>query len=415
MRVLWFANTPCNADEYFNSELRGTGGWLKALDIELQEHVELHIAFYSKYNAEPFRYKKTTYYPIFMKKTFLSKTYEWVTNHVIFKEHLDIYLKIIDHVKPDIIHVHGTENPFGYIIEKINVPVVISIQGIITTYYHKYFTGFGRKYLYINNFRNKKLLGILQNYSKKYKFFYKMMIREKEILSRCKYIIGRTDWDYYTTRILAPNSKYYHVDEILRKSFYDNAGKWQPHNRNKLVVFTTTGPSFYKGLETACQALWELQNIGIDVEWRFAGIQESDLIVRVVKKYLGTKYYGKGIKYLGSLNEKELVEQLLDADVYVMPSHIENSPNSLCEAQMLGLPCVATHAGGTKSILNEGNILIQDGDPWAMAGAITNLISKTNLNFKNKIKINEETFKRHDKNKIIKNLVDTYLQIIKNE
>ena len=29
MRVLWFANTPANAIEYFNKELKGTGGWLK--------------------------------------------------------------------------------------------------------------------------------------------------------------------------------------------------------------------------------------------------------------------------------------------------------------------------------------------------------------------------------------------------
>jgi len=45
MKVLWFANTPCNADEYFNTELKGTGGWLKALDRELQNHVDLHVAF----------------------------------------------------------------------------------------------------------------------------------------------------------------------------------------------------------------------------------------------------------------------------------------------------------------------------------------------------------------------------------
>ena len=39
MKILWFANTPANGDEYLNTQLRGTGGWLKALDKELQRKV----------------------------------------------------------------------------------------------------------------------------------------------------------------------------------------------------------------------------------------------------------------------------------------------------------------------------------------------------------------------------------------
>jgi len=172
-----------------------------------------------------------------------------------------------------------------------------------------------------------------------------------------------------------------------------------------LIVFTTTGPSYYKGLETACQALWELQNIGVDVEWRFAGINENDLIVTIVKKYLGKKYPKKGITYLGKLTERELVSELLNSDVYVMPSHIENSPNSLYEAQIVGIPCIVTHAGGVKSILNDGNILIQDGDPWAMAGSIAS------LNIKNKTVLNIN--KTNDKDIVINSILNTYVDIIK--
>lgn len=35
-----------------------------------------------------------------------------------------------------------------------------------------------------------------------------------------------------------------------------------------------------------------------------------------------------------------------------MPSHIENSPNNLCEAMILGMPCIATDAGGTSTLLS---------------------------------------------------------------
>ena len=37
-----------------------------------------------------------------------------------------------------------------------------------------------------------------------------------------------------------------------------------------------------------------------------------------------------------------LMRRLSEANCFVLPSFIENSPNSLCEAMLLGLPCVAS-------------------------------------------------------------------------
>ena len=98
-----------------------------------------------------------------------------------------------------------------------------------------------------------------------------------------------------------------------------------------------------------------------------------------------------------------------------MVSHIENSPNNLCEAMILGMPCLATSAGGTSSILKdkEEGIIIQDGDPWVMAGAILELYrnSKMALEYGEKARIT--ALKRHDKETIVNNLIQTYEIIIK--
>lgn len=417
MRVLWFANTPCNADEYFNSELKGTGGWLKALDVELQEHVELNIAFYSKKRIEPFTYKKTKYYPIYIEQNLLIKILKRLTNHVVFKEHLNIYKKIVSQIKPDIIHIHGTENPFGYIANETNIPVVISIQGNITVLYHKFLSGIEKKYLSVTNFSLSNPLGLFKNYRNSYRAFYKMMLREREILLNAKYIIGRTNWDYYITRVLAPNSKYYHVDEILRNGFYANAGKWKPKNRQKKIILTVSGISFYKGLETVCEAMHELQSIGIDIEWRIAGISNNDLIVKIVRKKLGKKYPQRGLVYLGNLNENKIIEQMLDADIYVMPSHIENSPNNLCEAQMIGIPCIATYVGGSESLLTnkKDGILLQDGDPCALAGTIYHLLKNESKIIMYSINSLKKSTQRHNKKRILKTLLEIYNHIIKKQ
>lgn len=42
--------------------------------------------------------------------------------------------------------------------------------------------------------------------------------------------------------------------------------------------------------------------------------------------------------------------EYLRANVFVMPSTIENSPNSLAEAMMLGTPCVVSDVGGISDL-----------------------------------------------------------------
>jgi len=100
-----------------------------------------------------------------------------------------------------------------------------------------------------------------------------------------------------------------------------------------------------------------------------------------------------------------------------MASHIENSPNNLCEAMILGMPCVATFAGGTSSMLKDGEegILIQDGDPWAMAGSILEMRGSSEAAVSMGIKARLSALKRHCKDDIVSQLLDTYQIVIKQQ
>lgn len=414
MRVLWFTNTPANADEYFQSELKGTGGWLKALDQALQEHVELHIAFYNDYK-EPFKYKGSYYYPIKPCKSFFGKILGLFGHNVIINDDdLGKYIEIINHVKPDIIHIHGTENAFTCLIPHTKIPVVVSIQGNLTVYLHKYFSGMERKYLKVSlrDYTNFKSCLFPQRFAGSYRAFRKMQKRENKSIGFVKNFIGRTDWDRRITRVLSPGSNYFHGDEMLRESFYNY--KWEPHEREKYIIHTTNGNTFYKGFETLCLALNELNRIGFACEWQVAGISPNDLIVKVAKKKLKTNFPKSGLILLGNLNEEQLVRNLLNADVYVMVSHIENSPNNLCEAMMLGMPCVSGFVGGVGSLLKDGvdGMLVQDGEPWVLAGTIIEL----RLNKRNSKKLGSNAQNsasmRHNRSEIVKSLLNTYNNII---
>jgi glycosyltransferase involved in cell wall biosynthesis len=416
VKVLWFSNTCANAAGYLNDDFV-RGGWLQSLDRHIQEHVDLHVAFYYHKLDSAFKYGNTTYHPINPVNWKLRTIKNNLFGQVVDEEELSDYLKIIDFVKPDLIHIHGTESPFRCILNKIKIPVVFSIQGNLTVCAHKYTSGIELKYLSSHDYNLK---GGIKNilFSKSFKYARKILIKnslnELRDLQFCKNVIGRTDWDRRISSVMAPGRNYYHNDEILRDIFYDE--KWSlPERTDKFIIQSIAGNSPLKGFETICEALFEINRTGIaNVEWRVAGIEDSNLIVKTVKKKLRKKFPSSGLVLLGNIKEKELLAKLKEAHLFVMASHIENSSNSLCEAMILGMPCIATCAGGTSSLLNDKleGLIIQDGDPWAMAGAILELYNNKNQAVKYGEFARKRALIRHNKNLIIEELIGIYKNII---
>ena len=319
---------------------------------------------------------------------------------------------MIDDFKPDIIHIHGTESNFGLITRHSDIPVIISMQGNISVITHKYYSGISEdstKRFY--DFKNR--IWNTRYFCKDHKIFIDRAKREREILSSCKYILGRTDWDRRITRILAPKSKYFHSDEILREEFYEK--QWVCSKKRNLQLFSTTRPSIYKGLETIFQAAILLNRYDLQFTWNIAGINEDHHLVRLIKHVLKIKHIPLNVHLLGQLDANHLVQSIVESDVFVFSSHIDNSPNSLCEAMILGIPIVSTFVGGAGSLLQDGKegILIQDGDPWAMAGSIIELYNdsqKAKLLGRN---ARVKAVRRHDPERITHDLLKTYDAIIK--
>jgi len=415
MKVLWFTNTPANAVEYLMDGPVG-GGWLKALDKSLQKRIELHVAFYYPKTNVPFKYLESKYYPIKPGNWIIRVLKGILFPFVIDRQDIQHYLKIIDLVKPDIVHIHGTENPFGCIIPFIDQPVVVSIQGCMTVYHHKFLDGFTKHELRIWSFKHFKSIRDIVRYKsfiRTFQEFRKMKKRERKTLGYTKYIIGRTDWDKRITSVLAPERIYFHGDEMLRETFYNLV--WKVQKRKKLLVHTTNANNAHKGFETLCEALYELNSMSdLNIEWQVAGINVDDDIVKAARKKLKHRFPENGITYLGSINEDKLADMLCNADMYVSPSHIENSPNSLCEAMLIGIPCIATFAGGTSSLLTDkvDGILIQDGDPWSLAGAILELYRNPELAVNYGLKARNRALKRHDPERIVAELLNSYQHII---
>jgi len=409
MKILWFTTSPSSAEKKEGKNLI-TGGWIKSLEKAIKKfhpEVQLGIVYFSDKNTMNFNIDGTQYFPIKRKEKnkFLRHLSGTNINKKEIKNHVIKFNSIIKNFNPDIIHIHGTENTFGSITNTSDIPVVLSIQGIITVCLHKFFSGITRKILKRRILLFKNRFHLLFN---DYKYLSNL---EQNTFKKTKYIFGRTYWDRKVASILSPNAKYFHLDRILRDNFYKN--EWLKKRYDYLDIITTTRSNIYKGLETIIKAASLLKQLGINYKWRIAGLEPDDLLIKIMKKEL--KKVPDQITFMGRLTEEEVINELLKADIFVNASHIENSPNGVAEALILGMPVIATHAGGTSTYINDhkDGILIQDGDPWSMAGAILELWK--NEEFAQELGRNARkvALKRHDPEKIANNIIIAYKNIIK--
>jgi len=413
MRVLWFSNTQAVGTN------TGTGcSWIGSLESELAKisTIKLGISYITEQiGAVPYSDGKTIYYPISKKpaRNKLHKLFLQLTHKIESEDKIGLYLDVIQDFKPDIIHIFGTESDFGLIIQKLQIPCIIHIQGNLTVVKLKWFSGLSSVEIVKNSkkWHLIKGIGLYHDYFK----IKKSAAREIQIFRTCRYFMGRTDWDRRLSSVLSWNSRYFHCDEIIRSEFYIN--QWQPKNSPlNYVIHSTIMGSIYKGLETIfeCKQILNQCMPESNIIWKIAGIDHGTEISTIVKNKFKTRFEDIGIKLLGRLQENELIDELLKSDLFVHASHIENSPNSVCEAMVLGMPVIATYAGGTPSVLSDKSegLLVQDGDPYALAGAIIELLRDREFAKSLGVNARKKSLQRNDPKKIVNDVLSIYSSIL---
>ena len=275
-----------------------------------------------------------------------------------YNKHLEeFWIKIKNDFNPEIIHIHGTEYPHGlaYVNACGSKGVVISIQGMISIYSRFYNAGINNKDLkYCFSLRDSLKLGGIQNGKKEFEIRGRY---EQQILKQVEHVIGRTEWDKDHCWAINPNAKYHHVGETLRDSFYNK--RWIYSECEPLSIFVSQASYPVKGLHKLLEAMPLIINQYPNAKLYVAGSDPTSrpwyLITtygRYLKKLIVKYNLEHHIEFLGMIDEKTMCDRYLKSNVFVCCSSIENSPNSLGEAQMLRMPHVASFAGGVPEIVN---------------------------------------------------------------
>ena len=115
-----------------------------------------------------------------------------------------------------------------------------------------------------------------------------------------------------------------------------------------------------------------------DVAWRctFLGEGELETELRALVSDYGLS---EQIAFPGFC--EDVFSVLLTADVFVLPSLHESSPNALIEAMGIGMPCIASDVGGIVDLIEDeaNGIRVPPKDPVALAAALHRLLTDTNF------------------------------------
>ena len=179
------------------------------------------------------------------------------------------FSEVIADFKPDLIHIHGSEFNYGWVVSDVapDVPRLLSIQGLIGESQKVYWGNISFKDLVrYRSFREWFFLdGMIEH---KWKWWRRARM-ERAILRRVSHIVGRTLWDRGHIRKIRPLSSYYHCSEFMRPEFYESA--WDIRSAEPRTIFTTSSGYPLKGFHVLLDAVRRLKQDYREIQIRIAG------------------------------------------------------------------------------------------------------------------------------------------------
>lgn len=367
MKVLWVCNIMLPAiAEKLHRPASNKEGWLSGLFDLIQKRqrdnqIELGIAFPVGKELEGYRKRidldggsSCLCYGFF----------EDVGHAELYDEELEKRFKeILEDFAPDVIHCFGTE--YGHTLAAARAcgrpqRLLIGIQGLCSVCAEAYRSDLPEKVWTSTTLRDILKRDDLRKQRLKFEMRGQ---REIEAIRLTGNVTGRTAWDRYYTGRWNPDAQYFVMNETLRPMFYE--GKWNPSGCTPHSVFLSQGDYPIKGLHYMLAALPGIRERYPDIKVFVAGDDPTKsgtwkerLKLSAYGRYLRhmIKEYGLAgqVEFLGRLNAEQMKEAYLRANLFVCCSSIENSPNSLGEAMLLGVPCVSADVGGIPSLFADG-------------------------------------------------------------
>ena len=409
MRILHFQNIPLSIDEIRSGgqEMNTSGGWMAAILGRMLKETDFKFACAAFGGTKTVQISRDDRIDCFI----IPKGKH--DSGSPLERSLRMCRDLVNEWKPDLIHINGTEGPYGLLTARglVKCPTVISLQGLLgpcSEWYHY----FGNRSL-SDVIRMHRWLEIpaMRGHCWAYWNIRKRAKREREIIRGNRFFMGRTAWDCAYLRAINPSAAYYQEERMLREAFWYK--RWcLDESRRHRIIFTNVGHP-RKGTEILLDAVKLLKHDYPGIQAAFAGtISRRSGYGRYIRRRIDE--LGDATIELGPLNAGQMADELAKSHIFVSPSYIDNSPNAVCEAQLVGMPVVSTYTGGVPSLIEDGvtGLFFPTGDAPMLAARLREVFEDDGLAVRLGSQAQNVACKRHNSNSIVQQVLKIYEDVL---
>lgn len=417
MKILWTVNLiPGELAEALQMQTVVLGGWVEAMAGQLRKEKDLSLAICCKTG------KGVSFDETVNGVRYFSLGYDEKTSCEALTARCR---EILDRFVPDLVQLEGTEflhaKAMLLAAKEKGIPVIASMQGILNGQYQYQCGELELDDLMWSGSPTNIVSGWMLHL-RKTRWYKPRMKPEREIIGMADYILGRTTWDRAHSYALNPKAEYFAVNRNLRAPFYEKS--WLPEKMERHSIYVGNGYRALKGLHFVVEALPLLIREYPDVKVYVAGdkpFQENDKrsifkkgYGAYLKKRIKDLGVGDHIEFTGPLQAPEVAEKLSRVNCYLLCSTIENSPNTLGEAMLVGTPCVAAYVGGVSDMATDGEeaLFYRSNDPVLLAWAVKRIFDDESLALRLSENGKKKAAQTHDTAINAGRLVDAYRTIL---
>ena len=333
------------------------------------------------------------------------------------------FQEILEDFRPDLVHIFGTEFPHALaMVKSFGRPerILVGIQGLVGECAKSYMADLPARVQEKATFRDILRKDSLRQQQEKFRIRGE---RERQVLQGCGHVTGRTEFDRVGSLACNPKLHYHKMNETMRSCFYE--GSWNREGCRPYEIFASQGDYPLKGFHYLLQAMPEILEQFPEAHVSVAGNSitacgslKEKLKISGYGKYLRDLIHNNGLEdkvtVLGSLSDVQMKEAYLKSHVFACPSALENSPNSLGEAMLLGLPCVAARTGGIPDMAEDGTsaLFFEKGDVLGLAGCIIRIFRNEELARELSEDARDRALRNHDGNENYRRMMEIYHEIL---
>ena len=409
IKVLWLSGAHFN-----NEKPNATGTWMHAMAHELLNtgRVELYNITQTTTNNP----KREDYFSINQWAIPANKLNR---KGLPSKSIVKYIQQVVSEIKPDIIHVWGTENYWGLLTARklITGRVLLEIQGLKYETKRYFYAGLTIQEL-ISTLGIREILKPSDSVFSMRRSFKDWGKLEKEIIRNHNLITTQSNWVRSHVREINGSATLFKTKMVLRDEFI-HTKRWSLDDCFPFTVFTTFSSIVsYKGLHVLIKAIGVLKKEFPNIKLTIAGSTGRKGILEYgyfkwIKRAILKLNIPENIHWVGALNASEIVDYLQKSNVAVVPSFIESYCMALDEALHVGTPTAASFAGAMPElgVHKETVYYYQSNDHIMLADAIRSFF--IDKDFAEKVSINAYNSKRLSVSKADIQL-DIYTEVLNN-